>query len=99
MNEYYVYIMTKGARMLYIGVTNDLMGRVFERKEKLVDGFTKSYNITTLVYYETTGDVQTAIPREKQLKSWRRNKKITLIKSSNPQWKDCSLEWYGGQVL
>jgi len=95
MKEYYVYIMTNGLRTLYIGVTNDLMRRVFEHKEKLADGFTKKYNITMLVYYETTTDVQAAIAREKQLKSWRRSKKIALIESSNLQWKDFSLEWYG----
>ncbi|MFB3119955.1 MAG: GIY-YIG nuclease family protein [Stenotrophomonas maltophilia] len=95
MKEYYVYIMSNGVRTLYIGVTNDLMRRVFEHKEKLTEGFTKKYNITMLVYYETVGDVLVAIAREKQLKSWRRNKKIALIESSNPQWKDFSLEWSG----
>ncbi|MCH7620940.1 MAG: GIY-YIG nuclease family protein [Chloroflexi bacterium] len=95
MKEYYVYIMTNGVRTLYIGVTHDLMRRVFEHKEKLVEGFTKRYNITMLVYYETTSDIRAAIAREKQLKSWRRSKKIALIESSNPQWKDFSLEWHG----
>ena len=95
MNQYYVYVMTNGVRTLYIGVTNDLMRRVFEHRQKLVEGFTKKYNITMLVYYETTSDVHAAIAREKQLKSWRRSKKIALIESSNPQWKDLSLEWYG----
>ena len=93
MHEYYIYIMTNGVRTLYTDVTNDLMRRVFEHKEKLVDRFTKKYNITMLVYYETTGDIQAAIAREKQLKSWRRSKKIALIESSNPQWKDFSLGW------
>ena len=95
MKEYYVYIMTNGVRTLYIGVTNNLVRRVFEHKAKLGEGFTKKYNITLLVYYETVGDVLVAIAREKQLKSWRRSKKIALIESSNPQWKDFSLEWYG----
>ena len=95
MKEYYVYIMTNGVRTLYIGVTRDLMRRVFEHKEKLVEGFTKRYNITMLVYYETTSDIRAAIAREKQLKSWRRSKKIALIESSNPQWKDFSLAWHG----
>ena len=71
MNEYYVDIMTNGVRTLYIGVTNALLRRVFEHKEKLAEGFTKKYNITMLVYYESVGDVLAAIPREKQLKSWR----------------------------
>ena len=87
--------MTNGVRTLYIGVTNDLMRRVFEHKEKLTEGFTKKYNITMLVNYETASDIQVAIAREKQLKSWRRSKKIALIESSNPQWKDFSLEWSG----
>ncbi len=95
MKEYYVYIMTNGVRTLYICVTNDLMRRVFEHKEKLTEGFTKKYNITMLVYYETASDIQVARAREKQLKSWRRSKKIALIESSNPQWKDFSLEWSG----
>ena len=95
MNQYYVYIMTNGVRTLYIGVTNDLVRRVFEHKEKVVEGFTKKYNISFLVYYETTSDIQAAIAREKQLKSWRRSKKIALIESLNPQWKDLSLGWYG----
>ncbi len=95
MKEYYVYIMTNGVRTLYIGVTNDLMRRIFEHKEKLAEGFTKKYNITMLAYHETASDVQAAIVREKQLKSWRRSKKIALIESSNPQWKDFSLEWSG----
>ena len=95
MHQYYVYVMTNGVRTLYIGVTNDLMRRVFEHKQKLVEGFTKKYNITMLVYYETTNDVRGAITREKQLKSWRRSKKIALIESMNPQWPDLSLEWYG----
>ena len=94
MKEYYVYIMTNGVRTLDVGVTNDLMRRVFEHKEKLAEGFTKKYNITMLVYFETGSDVQAALAREKQLKSWRRGKKIALIKSSNPQWIDFSLEWY-----
>ena len=84
MREYYVYIMT-----------NDLMRRVFEHKEKLAEGFTKKYNITMLVHYETSSDVQAAIAREQQLKSWRRSKKVALIESSNPQWKDFSLGWHG----
>ena len=94
MREYYVYIMTNGARTLYIGVTNDLMRRVYEHKQKLTDGFAKKYNITMLIYYETTDDVRSAIAREKQLEGWRRSRKMDLISSFNPQWKDLSLEWY-----
>ena len=61
----------------------------------MVEGFTKKYNITMLLYYETASNVQVAIAHEKQLKSWRRSKKIALIEASNPQWKEFSLEWYG----
>ncbi len=67
MKEYYVYIMTNGVRTLYIGVTNDLMRRVFEHKEKAAKGFTNNYNLTMLVYYETASDIQAAISREKQV--------------------------------
>ncbi len=94
MREYYVYIMTNGVRTLYIGVTNDLARRVYEHKHKLMDGFTKKYNITFLVYFDVSSDVEAARAREKQLKGWRRDKKIALIEASNPQWKDLSLEWY-----
>ena len=84
MNQYYVYIVTNGVRTLYIGVTNDLTRRVHEHQHKLIDGFTKKYNVTMLVHYEVTTDVQSAIAREKQLKGWRRSKKIDLIEASNP---------------
>ena len=94
MNQYYVYIVTNGVRTLYIGVTNDLTRRVHEHQHKLIDGFTKKYNVTMLVHYEVTTDVQSAIAREKQLKGWRRSKKIDLIEASNPEWVDLSLGWY-----
>ena len=86
--------MTNGVRTLYIGVTSDLARGVYEHKQKLIDGFTKKYNITFLVYYDVTSEVEAARTREKQLKGWRRDKKIALIETSNPQWKDLSLEWY-----
>ena len=86
--------MTNGVRTLYIGVTNDLTRRVYEHRHKLTDGFTKKYNVTMLVHYEVTTDVQSAIAREKQLKGWRRSKKIDLIEASNPEWVDLSLGWY-----
>jgi putative endonuclease len=92
--EYYVYIMTNKSRTLYTGVTNDLMRRVFEHKSKLVPGFTSKYNIQYLVYYESTSSIHVALEREKQIKGWLRTKKIALIHSMNPDWKDLSEEWY-----
>ena len=74
--------------VLYTGVTNDLIRRVYEHKEKLIDGFTKKYNITKLVYYEVIEEIETAIIREKQLKGGSRQKKINLINGMNKDWKD-----------
>jgi len=73
---------------LYVGVTNDLVKRIYEHKNNLVEGFTKEYNIHKLVYFEDTNDISTAIEREKKLKNWKRKWKIDLIEKSNPQWKD-----------
>ena len=94
MKQYYVYIMTNRSRTLYTGATNNLERRVYEHKHKLVKGFTEKYNITQLVYYEATGDIRAAIAREKQIKGWLRAKKITLIESLNPEWKDLSADWF-----
>ena len=69
-------------------MTNDLVRRIYEHKNKLVDGFTKKYNVNKLVYYEETSNVYTAINREKELKKWRREKKNKLVESINPNWKD-----------
>ncbi len=94
MNRYYVYIMTSTTGTLYTGVTSNLKRRVYEHKHKLVEGFTKKYNITRLAYYEETSDVQSALAREKQIKGWLRSKKFALIKSVNPKWQDLSEGWY-----
>jgi len=94
MKQYYVYIMTNNSRTLYTGVTDNLVRRAYEHKKKLVEGFTKKYNLTRLVYYETTSDVRAAIQREKQVKGWLRKKKIALIEAANPEWKDLSEGWY-----
>ena len=94
MKTYYVYIMASKSRVLYTGVTNNLERRVYEHKNKLIEGFTNKYNVDRLVHYEETNDVNVAIAREKQIKGWLRSKKIALIESANPQWKDLSLEWY-----
>ncbi len=93
MKEYYVYIMTNRSRTLYTGMTNNLERRVYEHKRKLIPGFTSRYNITQLVYYESTNEVLDAIAREKQIKGWRRSKKIALIESVNPEWRDISADW------
>jgi putative endonuclease len=90
MKDYYVYIMTNKSRTLYTGVTNNLSRRVFEHKNKLIEGFTKKYNIDKLVYFEIFNNPDDAIRREKQIKGWLRKKKIDLIESLNPQWKDLS---------
>ena len=90
--QFYVYIMSSRSRVLYVGMTNDLRRCVYQHKEKLVEGFTQKYNITMLVYYETTDNVRSAIQREKQIKAWRRSKKIELIQSSNAEWKDLSVD-------
>jgi putative endonuclease len=94
MNEYYIYIMTNKSETLYVGVTNNLQRRVLEHKDHLVEGFTKKYNITKLVYYGITNDVREAIAREKQIKGWLRQKKIDLIESTNPEWNDLSKDWF-----
>ncbi|MBR4879542.1 MAG: GIY-YIG nuclease family protein [Clostridia bacterium] len=86
---YYVYMMTnQHGNVLYTGVTNNLERRVYEHKHKLVSGFTKTYNVNKLVYYEFTSDVESAIAREKQIKGMRREKKNLLVESKNPSWKD-----------
>ena len=77
----------------YIGVTGNLQKRVWEHKNKVVDGFTKKYNVDRLVYYELTNSVDAALNREKQLKRWHREWKINLIKEMNPEFKDLSLAW------
>ena len=91
--QYYVYILTNGTRTLYVGVTNDLERRMYEHRNKLVAGFTRKYNVSWLAYYEQTSDVESAIEREKEIKGWRRSKKVALIESFNPRWRDLSLEW------
>jgi len=89
--QYYVYILTnKSNNVLYIGVTNDLIRRLFEHKTKLVEGFTKKYNLQKLVYYEATNEIESAIKREKQLKNWHRGWKMNLIDQFNPNWRDLS---------
>jgi putative endonuclease len=94
MKQFYVYLMTNRSGTLYTGMTSNLVGRVWEHKQKVVEGFTKKYNITRLVYYEEFNNARDAIAREKQIKGWLRRKKIDLIESMNPKWRDLSEEWY-----
>jgi putative endonuclease len=87
--QYFVYIMANKGGVLYVGITNNLETRVYQHKNKLLDGFTKRYNVDMLVYFEATA----AIAREKQIKGWRRSKKIALIESMNSDWRDLSEDW------
>ena len=91
--HFHVYIMTNRPRshVLYTGVTGNLVRRVFQHKNKLVPGFTSRYNLTRLVYYESFVFPDAAIAREKEIKGWRRSKKICLIESMNPHWRDLSM--------
>lgn len=87
--NYYVYILaSRVGGTLYIGVTNDLVRRVFEHKSKLIEGFTEKYDVVRLVYFEQFDDPENAIKREKRLKKWSRAWKISLIEKDNPDWND-----------
>ncbi len=94
MKTLYVYIMASKSGTLYVGVTSDIKRRVYEHKQHLVPGFTDKYNVDRLLYVEKIGDPASAINREKQIKGWRREKKVTLIDSMNPEWNDLSWDWY-----
>ena len=86
----YIYILASRSRTLYTGVTNDLLRRMVEHRDGLVPGFTSQYRIFRLVHFETFGDIRLAIAREKEIKSWRREKKLWLIERDNPTWEDLS---------
>ena len=89
VKAFFVYITASGPRgVLYVGVTSDLPGRTWEHRERVLDGFTKRYWVDRLVYYEFHGSTDTALPRERALKRWRRNWKIQLIEKNNPSWAD-----------
>jgi putative endonuclease len=90
VNAYFVYIMTNNSGTFYVGVTNNLERRACEHKQGATPGFTQRYRMTRLVYYEATSDIQSALEREKQIKGWLRRRKIALIASMNPCWKDLS---------
>ena len=88
-HNYYIYILSNwNNKVLYVGITNNLERRLYEHKNKLIEGFTKKYNLDKLVYFEHTTDVNSAIRREKEIKKWRREKKNNLIESLNPGWAE-----------
>ena len=92
---YYVCIATNSlSTVLYVGVTNALDRRMYQHKHKLTPGFTSRYNVNKLVYFEETTDVREAIAREKILKGWRRARKVDLVNTLNPGWRDLSADWY-----
>jgi len=92
-NQYSIYILaSKRNGVLYIGVTSNLVKRIYEHKNNTIEGFSKKYNVHKLVYYETTNNIENAIRREKQLKKWNRKWKLELIEKNNPDWKDLYYE-------
>ena len=93
-NCYFTYIVASKSRTLYVGMTSDLLKRIFQHKQKTYKGFSATYNCNRLVWFEQFADVSDAIQREKQLKGWTRAKKIALIQSTNPTWEDLSKDWY-----
>ena len=101
MLTYWVYIVASWSRCLYIGVTNDLVRRTGEHKRRLPGpkGFTSLYHVHRLVYFEMTNDIRVAIAREKQLKRWRRERKMALIAAMNPTWRDLAANWPDIEML
>jgi putative endonuclease len=94
LRSYCVYVVGSISGTLYIGMTGNLHKRVFEHKFHRIEGFTDDYDVERLLYWESYDDVHRAIEREKQLKGWRREKKVALIESMNPQWVDLGADWY-----
>jgi putative endonuclease len=90
----YVYVLASRTRRLYVGVTNDLVRRVWQHRSGGIPGFTKKYSVVRLVYFESFDDPTVAIRREKQLKSWARVKKLALVESMNPVWTDYAEHWF-----
>jgi len=97
-HEYWVYIMASLSGTLYTGITGAFFNRVMQHKAGEIEGFTRQYKCNRLVYYERFEDVRMAIAREKQIKRWRRSKKIALIEKMNPRWQDLAEHW-GQQML
>lgn len=95
MREFYVYIMASRYGVLYTGVTGNLPRRVQQHRTAASPGFTERFRVTRLVYYEVCREPRAAIAREKEIKRWRRQKKLALIRSTNPGWKDLAKSWFG----
>ncbi|HVP43210.1 MAG TPA: GIY-YIG nuclease family protein [Terriglobales bacterium] len=92
--RFWVYIMASRSRVIYVGMTGDLEERLWEHKNNLIEGFTQKYKCHRLVHFESFDDVRNAIEREKEIKGWRRSKKVALIEETNPTWEDLSAEWF-----
>jgi putative endonuclease len=93
-HEYFVYLIASKSRTLYVGMTGNLSGRVGQHKDQFTDGFASDYVCTRLVWFERHQYVNNAISREKQIKRWRREKKVWLIEQANPTWEDLAAEWW-----
>ena len=91
---YYVYILSSESKVIYTGMSNNLERRIYEHKNKLIEGFSKRYNTYKLVWYEETDDVGAAIAFEKKIKGWKRFKKVTMIEEENPGWDDLAIDWF-----
>ena len=96
MRTFWLYIVASRSRALYVGVTNDLLRRIRGHKLGAASQFTRTYHVNRLVHCEETDDIESAIAREKEIKGWRRSKKVALIETSNPTWIDLSADWFGG---
>jgi len=97
--RFYVYILSNRTRVLYVGRTSDLIRRMHQHRNGLIQGFTRRYNVTHLVHFEQTDSARISIQRERQLKGWRRARKIQLIEVGNPEWKDLAEEWFQPRSL
>ena len=91
---FYVYIVASKSRVIYVGVCREIHKRVWQHKEGTFPGFTKQYKVNRLVYFERFVDPNSAIAREKEIKGWRREKKVKLIEAENPTWEDLAAQWY-----
>jgi putative endonuclease len=92
--RFFVYILASRSGVLYIGVTRDLLHRIYQHRIGQVPGFTRRYHVNRLVFYEETPSARSAFERERQMKGWKRQKKIRLIETVNPEWVDLAKEWF-----